>query len=298
MQRRSNIDTNTKADWSVAPGNIGAFNSGPCFANEHVVSSGCVACPAGQSNLPGDSPAGPEPSVRSGSDPPDHRGHANQTGSRDLIELQVLAGGTLRDLTITQDGAVLATLPDVTVSAGQLVMVHLTPAAGVTTKLTAQGDCSNVACFAQAWDVNGGATGITFTRRVLAVVNPSGDLQDAVAFSNQTTSPAGYVTQLQAVQTSGNWPPASCGGIACASATIPTRTPCRSTGAAPTAPPRPPTPCSALRRSTPTRRRTGASPRPRSACLDLRQRHRRDRLRRRGARSTHEDCCAAYWPGR
>ena len=58
VQRVSAGDTDTKADWTVAPGTIGTLNPGPCQANEHVVANTCVACPGGESNTAGDDPAG------------------------------------------------------------------------------------------------------------------------------------------------------------------------------------------------------------------------------------------------
>jgi hypothetical protein len=221
-QRGALVDTDTEADWRVEPGTIGTQNSTLCLANEHVVTNTCVACAAGQSNIAGDNPAGPNTACDTIAVLRLSEVAPNQTGSQDLIELTVLASGTVRDIIITQSGTTLATMPDVTVIAGDLVVIHINPAAGVTTELTTRSACADAACFSGAWDFNGGATGISYSRQVLAVVDPNGDNQDVAAFSNQTTTPAGYPTQLQAVQNLGDWFPANCGGSPCTDVSSPT----------------------------------------------------------------------------
>jgi hypothetical protein len=71
--------------------------------------------------------------------------------------------------------------------------------------------------------VNGGTTGITFSRRVLAIVDPSGDAQDAVAFTNNLlTSPTTYAALLQGLQDAGDWQPANCSGDPCDDNSTPT----------------------------------------------------------------------------
>ncbi|MBL9015411.1 MAG: hypothetical protein JNL83_14600 [Myxococcales bacterium] len=217
VQRRSLIDTDAKADWGVVPGTLGVFNPGPCLANERVVANGCVACPAGQSNLPGDNPAGGDTTCDVSAILRISEVAPAQTSSRDLVELVVVAGGTMRDLTLREDGVVLATLPDVMVSAGQLVVVHLNPVVGATTELATQTSCADSTCYAGAWDVNGGTTGITYSRKVLSVADAVGNTQDAAAFSNFNAgnTPGAYPDELAVVQAAGQWLPFDCGGVRC-----------------------------------------------------------------------------------
>jgi hypothetical protein len=220
VQRISTVDTDSNDDWLVGTGSIGAANT--CPANTRVVNNSCVACPAGQSNLAGDDPAGgnttcdPFAVLRISEIAP------NQNSGRDLVELTVMTGGTVRDLTLQLSGVTLATLPDVTVTAGQLIVIHLNPDVTVTSELASIAGCSDAACYAGAWDFNGGTTGIAYSRHVLAIVDPYLDHQDVAALSDQGSSPAAYPTVLQSFQASGDWLPLDCAGAPCTDASTPT----------------------------------------------------------------------------
>ncbi len=143
----------------------------------------------------------------------------NITGSKDLVELLVIAGGSLNNFKLQQDVAsatTLATLPNLAVATGDLVVVHLNPGATTTVETTTKGDCTDATCYPGAWDVNGGTTGITYSNRVLRLIAPDGSVADALALAKATTtSPAGYPADLQTIQTAGQWLPANCGGTAC-----------------------------------------------------------------------------------
>ena len=72
-------------------------------------------------------------------------------------------------------------------------MIDLNPAVTTTNETTTKADCTDAACYPNAWDVNGGTTGITFSNRVLRLIAPSGSVSDALALAKATTtSPAGY----------------------------------------------------------------------------------------------------------
>jgi hypothetical protein len=133
----------------------------------------------------------------------------NITGSADLIELRAIAGGAVTGTTFVQDSVApttLATLPALTVANGDLIVVHLTPPAGVATETLTKTDCVDAACFPGAWDVAGGTMGVTFTDRVLAVAAPSSDLEDAVAFARPTSADrAGYPPDVQNILALGHW---------------------------------------------------------------------------------------------
>lgn len=143
----------------------------------------------------------------------------NITSSLDLIELRAAVGGATAGITLEQDittKVVLATLPAITVATGDLIVVHLTPPAGVTDETASKATCVNAACYAGAWDVRGGTTGITYSGRLLVVRAPNSTILDGVAFYRMgTTSPAGYPAELMALQGAGAWLPANCGGNPC-----------------------------------------------------------------------------------
>jgi hypothetical protein len=143
----------------------------------------------------------------------------NVTGGLDLIELRVVTGGSTQGITVEQDittKVVLATLPAITVATGDFIVVHDNPVAGVTDETSTKGSCANAACYAGAWDVRGGATALTYSGRVVVVRAPNSAIMDGVAFYRKgSTSPAGFHTELTALQTAGQWLPANCGGVAC-----------------------------------------------------------------------------------
>jgi subtilisin family serine protease len=149
-------------------------------------------------------------------------------GSTDLVELKVLTSGTLQGIQLRQAPSsgpvVLATLPNTTVSAGDLVVVHLFPS-GVTTETASKTQCvANPPCYAGAWDVAGNNFGITYSNQVLTVSSEQGAVLDGIAFvrpSLGSTTTAGFRTDLGYLQSIGAWLPVDCGGSACTDATTP-----------------------------------------------------------------------------
>jgi DNA/RNA endonuclease G (NUC1) len=151
----------------------------------------------------------------------------NITGSKDLVEFQVLQGGSTKNMTLVQDAStVLATLPDVQVATGDIIVLHLTPGAteGPASETTSKSQYA-AATYTQnvdaAWDFNGGTTGITYSGRTLRIKDASGVTQDGVA-ATTASPPASYPTQLQALQAEGQWSPADCGGALCTTTSTPT----------------------------------------------------------------------------
>ena len=143
----------------------------------------------------------------------------NITGGKDLVELTVLSSGTTRDIVLLHNpvlggsGTVtLATLPDVQVTAGDIVVVHINDAT-VTSEASKTG-CGSAACFAGAWDFAGGTTGISFTNTVLSVAASDGTTMDAVPFAQPLSStPPTFPATLQYIQGLGQWQPADSGGM-------------------------------------------------------------------------------------
>nr|WP_228530782.1 MULTISPECIES: chitobiase/beta-hexosaminidase C-terminal domain-containing protein [Myxococcaceae] len=141
----------------------------------------------------------------------------NLPSSHDLIELRVVSGGTMDKITLVESpSTVVATLPNVVVAAGDLIVVHLAPIAGEVTETTSKSQVQVPTFYDTAWDVVGGTTGLTYGNRVLRVKDPSGTTQDAVPLIVTTGTPASaFPAQLQAAQAEGLWLPTDCGGALC-----------------------------------------------------------------------------------
>lgn len=150
----------------------------------------------------------------------------NIGSSLDLIELKVTQPGTLKNMKVGQalgSPSTLATLPALTVATGDLIVIHL-GATTATTEASSKTECTNAQCYAGAWDIAGGTTGIAFSHRVLWVKAADSTLIDAVPFVVSTTAspPSGYPADLQAVQAAGLWSPTDCAGAACTYTSSPT----------------------------------------------------------------------------
>lgn len=160
--------------------------------------------------------------------------NSNIANARDLIEILVTGAGTVNGITLVQKGAaneVLATLPDVSVAVGDLIVVHLTPgmAAGAApgSETLTKNQYANAAFGANydgAWDFHGGNIGLSFSHRVIELLAPGDVVLDAVPFvvSNSGNPPAAFPGVLQALQAAGLWLPADCGGALCTYASTPT----------------------------------------------------------------------------
>ncbi|AKU95396.1 hypothetical protein AKJ09_02060 [Labilithrix luteola] len=160
----------------------------------------------------------------------------NLPGGSDLIELQVVEGGKLTGFEVhanptspTAGGTLLAKLPGICASAGDIVVVHITPANATgsapeseSSTKTDYPKAAYSANYDNAWDVLGGATGVSNESNVIALRAPSGAYVEAIAFTNggATTSTA-YKNSLTFVQGLGLWTPASCGGAACTDTSTP-----------------------------------------------------------------------------
>ncbi|MCP3169510.1 Ig-like domain-containing protein [Myxococcus qinghaiensis] len=153
----------------------------------------------------------------------------NMANSLDLVELQVLTAGTTDGLVLQQDvnaAVVLLTFPDVNVAQGDIIVVHINEAAAYQGETTAKDQfpkATVAANYDNAWDFKGGATGITFSSRILLVKDAAGTIQDAVSFARTSGTPPGaFPGNLQAIQAAGQWLPADCGGAPCSTTSTPT----------------------------------------------------------------------------
>jgi hypothetical protein len=152
------------------------------------------------------------------------------TSNRDLVELTVLQGGSVAGFTLVQDSTtVLAAFPAVQVATGDIIVVHLNPAAAngdapgsetVSKDEYARG--SYAANYDTAWDFQGGTADIGYSSRILRVRDAQGLTQDGASFVNNLTPPGAFPTNLQALQADGQWLPANCGGVPCSTTSTPT----------------------------------------------------------------------------
>lgn len=153
----------------------------------------------------------------------------NIDANRDLVELRATSAGSIAGIELVQDpgpggaGTVMASLPPVTVAAGDLIVIHFAPT-GQIDETVSKTQCTDPACHVGAWDVRGAAAGLLYSNRVLALRAPTGGtLLDGIAavrsdLANPTTA---FPTNLQFLQGAGQWLPASCGGAPCTYASTP-----------------------------------------------------------------------------
>lgn len=161
----------------------------------------------------------------------------HQNFSRDLVELLVVSGGRTGGGRLVEQGVttkVLTTFPDVTVAAGDLVVVHFIPlsdpgggdAPGSETTGKAQHPAASYpANYDDAWDFLDPGAGIASDlnprSRVLRVEDRLGRAQDAVPFVDPSSQSTGFFAALQALQLAELWLPADCGGAPCTNLTTP-----------------------------------------------------------------------------
>jgi len=156
----------------------------------------------------------------------------NITAGNDLVELFAVNGGSVNGFTIQQaitSPVILATLPQVTVAVGDIIVVHLNPATAAGDAPGSETGSKNEfpnavysANYDLAWDINGVATSLTFSNRVIVVKDTLGVIQDAVAFTNNGGSPVTFPADVQSVQGQNLWLPADCGSVPCTYSSTPT----------------------------------------------------------------------------
>ncbi len=153
---------------------------------------------------------------------------------RDLVELYVVQGGNTDGMTLVEPtlaSPVLATLPDVDVATGDIIVLHLTPDPTTPgfdapdserTSKTHYPQFQYASNYDTAWDFHGTAS-VSNNNRVFRIRNPLGNTQDAVPFAYTLLSnpPAAFLPQLQAIQSEGLWLPSDCGGALCTYTSFP-----------------------------------------------------------------------------
>jgi hypothetical protein len=144
----------------------------------------------------------------------------------DLLELYVLSTGSVSGFTLQQDlttkTKVLATLPDQYVHATDVIVLHIAPpttaAPAPINEIAGDNDCTSNACYTNTWDALG-TTDIGNSARVITIKDPSGAIQDGLAFYDGTAADAdgAFFIEVQALVTAGQW---SCATATCAVADV------------------------------------------------------------------------------
>ncbi|MFP2962907.1 chitobiase/beta-hexosaminidase C-terminal domain-containing protein [Myxococcus sp. 1LA] len=154
----------------------------------------------------------------------------NVPNGRDLVELIVRESGSTYGATLMDGNATLATLPDVEVAAGDIIVVHLNPdrvtpgtdaPASETLRKSEYPASSYNANFDNAWDFHGTTLGVGTGNRTLRIRDALEVTQDGVAVIVTGNTFAGYPALLQALQNEGQWSPADCAGVPCTYESIP-----------------------------------------------------------------------------
>jgi hypothetical protein len=123
----------------------------------------------------------------------------------------------------------LAVLPDADVAAGDLIVVHINPAAGYESETTSKNQfpaSTTPVNYDTAWDFKGATGGanfaIVYSSRIILVRTGAGQIQDAASFRTAGAPPAAFPSNLQAIQAAGQWLPENCGGAPCTTTSTPT----------------------------------------------------------------------------
>jgi hypothetical protein len=139
----------------------------------------------------------------------------NIADNHELVELLVTSPGTVKDIELRQDysgtGKLLAKLPDVEVGHNDLIVIHLHPVDSVIEETASRAECTDPACYGQAWDFVGEAAGSAdfgYSYRVAVLKAANGDVLDAVPFMRHmdfAQKPAAYATDLPMIISDDLW---------------------------------------------------------------------------------------------
>jgi hypothetical protein len=206
IQRNGVVDTNTNADFFVAPQTRGEDNAPFCAPEGARVAITEVNPRANLVEL----------TVTQGGALRNFRLRRNPTAASDPNSVIVLPGRL---------DALNAQTPNLCAAAGDIVVVHLGTATDVFSETSAKDErpeATNPDNYDFAWDLAAGATISHNTSHVLALRNPANEWVDAAAFStHQVAATEAYNDSLAFVQGLGLWMPADCNGAPCSNETNP-----------------------------------------------------------------------------
>jgi hypothetical protein len=133
----------------------------------------------------------------------------------DLVELLVRTSGTTKGIRLERDyphaPSLLATLPDVVVAKGDVIVVHLSPAGTSAAAETLAVDEKKTADnFDGAWDFLGEANDLPYSNVVVAIRGADGTVQSAVPFfrsdlTDPDVQPRAFPADLQGIIDGGLW---------------------------------------------------------------------------------------------
>ncbi|GEN05489.1 hypothetical protein MFU01_05260 [Myxococcus fulvus] len=152
-------------------------------------------------------------------------------GAAGRVELEVLQAGPMTNLALWMGHvpAAVATLPDVDVAVGDIVVVHLSENGLYSTHLprseVSRKDELPASSYAlahdAAWDVRGSTAFTVDDEMVLRLTDSFGNLQDGLILHSNGYNRPGFEAEAHALQDEQGWLPASCGGARCTSASTP-----------------------------------------------------------------------------
>ncbi|AKF79708.1 hypothetical protein MFUL124B02_05745 [Myxococcus fulvus 124B02] len=157
---------------------------------------------------------------------------SRSNGAVARVELEVLQAGPMTNLALWKGhvAAPVATLPDVDVAVGDIVVVHLVEE-GFYPKLLPRSEVSrkdelpsstHALAHDSAWDVRGSNEfTVEGEEAVLRLTDSFGNLQDGLILHRPGFYRVGFEAEAHALQDAQGWLPASCGGVRCTSASSP-----------------------------------------------------------------------------
>jgi len=143
--------------------------------------------------------------------------NANVSSSCDLVELHVVAAGSLQDLELWERNSAILTFGDADVAAGDIIVVHLDSSDAVNcngaqagSEFTAKNEQAAAEygiTYDGAWDWFSNDSGLVSTDNVLTVLDAQGVIQDALLVSDgpDGTTAKDSETQAAAVAAAGEW---------------------------------------------------------------------------------------------
>lgn len=151
------------------------------------------------------------------------------TGGKDIVELTSMQGGSIGGYKLLYlNGAngstsnTIVTFPNLVVSAGDVLLVHLNTANNCT-ESASKTDCSASANAADAyvdgaWDFAATdsiqTSGLAASPRVLALTDPDGNIVEGVAYANSSTASGNFPGWVNMLQSAGVWDPTPCSDVA------------------------------------------------------------------------------------
>lgn len=144
------------------------------------------------------------------------------TGKQDLLELIAVTAGSTGGIQIQQNivasTVAIATLPNIQVAAGDLIVVHINDLTtdggpGFPSETTDKNSCVAMECYPNAWDVIDTKLSnkdLTTSAKVLVIKTPTGGYTDGLAWVLPSATLSGtYYNEVNALIDAGMW--ANCG---------------------------------------------------------------------------------------